>query len=180
MTSSRTGAASPAKVQQLYEEAVAAYGPALKRLSRAYESDSERRRDLLQDIHMALWESLGRFDGRCTLGTWVYRVAHNTATSKCIRKRSDRGQLVSIEDIDLRDQSPNPERAVDEQRALERVMALAQQLQPLDRQVLLLYLEGLDAQAAGEVVGLSAANVATKIHRIKKVLVQRFHEGGNR
>ena len=180
MTSSRTGAASPAKVQQLYEAAVAAYGPALKRLTRAYESDGERRRDLLQDVHMALWESLARFDGRCALGTWVYRIAHNTATSKCIRKRSDRVQLVSIEDIDLPDQSPNPERAVDEQRALERVLALAQQLQPLDRQVLLLYLEGLDAQAAGDVVGLSAANVATKIHRIKKVLVQRFYEGGNR
>jgi RNA polymerase sigma-70 factor (ECF subfamily) len=179
MTSSGIGA-KPAKVQQLYEQAVAAYGPALKRLARAYESDYERRRDLLQDIHMALWESLGRFDGRCALGTWVYRVAHNTATSKCVRKRSDRVQLVSIEDIELPDRGPDRERAVDEQRALQRVIALVQQLKPLDRQVLLLYLEGLDAQDTGDVVGLSAANVATKIHRIKKILVQRFHEGGTR
>ena len=180
MTSSRTGAGCPAKVQQLYEEAVAAYGPALKRLTRAYEPDSEQRRDLLQDIHMALWESLGRFDGRSALGTWVYRVAHNTATSKCIRRRRDRLQLVSIEDIDVADQGPDRERTVDEQRAIERVLALAQQLKPLDRQVLLLYLEGLDAQATGDVVGLSAVNVATKIHRIKKVLALRFHEGGTR
>src|SRR6185503_11839996 len=95
--------AGAARVQQLYEQAVAGYGPALKRVARAYEPDSERRRDLLQEIHMALWESLKRFDGRCALGTWVYRVAHNTATSKCIRKRSDRMQLVSIEDIDIAD-----------------------------------------------------------------------------
>lgn len=179
MSSSRTDAGT-AKVQQLYEQAIVAYGPALKRLARAYESDNERRRDLLQDVHMALWESLGRFDGRCSLGTWVYRVAHNTATSKCIRKRRDRMQLVSIEDIDIPDEGPDRERTVDEQRALQRVMTLVQQLKPLDRQVLLLYLEGLDAQDTGEVVGLSAANVATKIHRIKKILVQRFHEGGNR
>jgi len=172
--------ADTAKVQQLYEQAVAGYGPALKRVARAYEPDSERRRDLLQEIHMALWESLGRFDGRCALGTWVYRVAHNTATSKCIRKRSDRMQLVNIEDIDLADSGADRERTVDEQRALKRVMSLVQQLKPLDRQVLLLYLEGLDAQDTGDVVGLSAVNVATKIHRIKKVLAQRFHEGDTR
>lgn len=179
MSTSRADAGT-AKVQQLYEQAVADYGPALKRLARAYEPDNERRRDLLQEIHMALWESLGRFDGRCALGTWVYRVAHNTATSKCIRKRSDRMQLVSIEDIDIADHGPDRERTVDEQRALERLMSLVQQLKPLDRQVLLLYLEGLDAQDTGDVVGLSAVNVATKIHRIKKVLAQRFHEGGTR
>ena len=180
MTSSRTGAGGPAQAQRLYDEAVAAYGPALKRLTGAYEPDGERRRDLLQDIHLALWESFGRFDGRCALGTWVYRVAHNTATSRCIRRRRDRVTLVSIEDMDVPDQSTDRERAVDEQRAIERLQALARQLKPLDRQVLLLYLEGLDAHATGEVVGLSARNVATKIHRIKKVLVQRFHEGSNR
>lgn len=177
---SSTSGAGPAKVQQLYEQAAARYGPMLKRLARAYEPDNERRRDLLQDIHTAIWESLGRFDGRCALGTWVYRVAHNTATSKCIRKKSDRMRLVSIEDIELPDHGPDRERTVDEQRALERVMALVRQLKPLDRQILLLYLEGCDARETGDVVGLSAANVATKVHRIKKILVQRFHEGDTR
>ena len=42
---------------------------------------------------------------------------------------------------------------------------------------MLLYLEDIDARAIGEIVGLSAANVATKIHRVKKVLAQRFQEG---
>ena len=55
--------------------------------------------------------------------------------------------------------------------------ALIQRLRPLDRQVMLLYLEDLDARAIGEIVGLSAVNVATKIHRVKKVLAQQFQEG---
>ena len=42
---------------------------------------------------------------------------------------------------------------------------------------MLLYLEGIDAASIGEVTGLSAGNVATKIHRIKSVLARRFHEG---
>ncbi|MGZ6014354.1 MAG: sigma factor-like helix-turn-helix DNA-binding protein [Phenylobacterium sp.] len=49
---------------------------------------------------------------------------------------------------------------------------------PPDRQVLLLYLEDLDAAAIGEITGLSAGAVATKIHRLKALLARRFAEGG--
>jgi hypothetical protein len=42
---------------------------------RAYESDADQRRDLLQDIHFALWRSFAGFAGQCTLGTWIYRLA---------------------------------------------------------------------------------------------------------
>jgi RNA polymerase sigma-70 factor (ECF subfamily) len=52
-------------------------------------------------------------------------------------------------------------------------------LNPLDRQVILLYLEGVDAASIGEVTGLSSGYVATKIHRIKAILIERFHNGGN-
>lgn len=165
------------RVRELYERAVADYGSALRRLTRAYEADAGRRRDVLQEIHMALWESLARFDGRSALGTWVYRVAHNTATSICIRRKSARVQLVSLEDIELPTDSIDRERAFDERQGMERLLGLIQRLRPLDRQVMLLYLEDIDARAIGEIVGLSAVNVATKIHRVKKVLAQQFQEG---
>jgi len=48
-------------------------------------------------------------------------------------------------------------------------------LKPLDCQVMLLYLEQLDAASIAEITGLSAANVATKVRRIKQLLIQRFH-----
>jgi len=41
----------------------------------------------------------------------------------------------------------------------------------------LLYLEGMDAASIGEVMGVSAGSVATKIHRIKNILARRFHGG---
>ena len=170
-------AGDSSRVRELYERAVADYGNALKRLTRAYEADADLRRDVLHEIHMALWESLARFDGRSALGTWVYRVAHNTATSICIRRKPARVQLVSLEDIELPAASIDRERDLDERQGMERLLGLIQRLRPLDRQVMLLYLEDLDARAIGEIVGLSAANVATKIHRVKKVLAQQFQEG---
>jgi RNA polymerase sigma-70 factor, ECF subfamily len=164
------------------QEAAAAYGAALERLARAYEPDPERRRDLLQEIHIALWRSLAGFDGRCSLRTWVYRVSHNTATSQVVRRRPRTPALASLDEIET---MPAREYGAadavdveaDRQRALDRMFALIQTLAPLDRQVILLYLEDLDAAAIGEVTGLSPGYVATKVHRIKKILSQRFHEG---
>ena len=161
---------------QRYQEAVDAYGPSLERLARAYEAHPDRRRDLLQDIHVAVWRSFATFDGRCSLRTWVYRVAHNAAASYVIGQRRIYSRLVSIEDLDLlpyRDDGSLAGR----QFALEKLLALIQQLKPLDRQVILSYLEGLDAVAIGEITGISSGNVATKIHRIKSLLARKFQPG---
>ena len=65
----------------------------------------------------------------------------------------------------------------DRQMVLDRLMDLIHRLRPLDRQVILLYLEDQDAPSIAEITGLSAANVATKIYRIKNILTRRFHEG---
>jgi RNA polymerase sigma-70 factor (ECF subfamily) len=164
-----------ARRQALFDDAMAAYGPALERLAYAYERVPERRADALQEIYLALSQSLQSFDGRCALGTWVYRVAHNTATSVCIRRR-ERMDLVSLDDIDVPSEGANVGQSIDAERARSRIVELIHRLKPLDRQVVSLYLEGLDAAATGEIVGLSAGNVATKIHRIKKVLAQSFQE----
>ena len=51
-----------------------------------------------------------------------------------------------------------------------------EQLKPLDRQVMVAYLEGMDAASTAEITGLSSRNVAVKIHRIKQVLARRFQE----
>jgi len=47
---------------KLYTVAIDANGAALARLARAYEADVDRRRDLLQEIHIAIWRSLASFD----------------------------------------------------------------------------------------------------------------------
>ena len=160
-----------------YREAASAYGAALERLARAYEAHPDHRRDLLQEIHLALWRSLSSWDERCTLRTWVYRVAHNAAASHVIRQRRLNSHvLVSLEELDhLADESV-PD--ANHQQALSRLLMLVQRLKPVDRQVILSYLEGMDAAAIGEITRLSPGNVATKIHRIKNILAREFHQGG--
>ena len=159
----------------LYQSAADQFGPALERLARAYETDAEKRRDLLQDIHFQVWRSFARFDGRCSLRTWVYRVAHHAAASYVIRERRRFATLVSLEELE---KLPDKDDAPDRQLNLERLDRLIQQLKPLDRQVIVSYLEDMDTASIAEITGLSPANVAMRIHRIKNVLARQFHERG--
>jgi RNA polymerase sigma-70 factor, ECF subfamily len=166
------------KQDELYEEAATLFGAALDRLARAYEVDVDKRRDLLQEIHIALWRSLAAFDGKCSLRTWVYRVAHNRAVSYVRSARSTNRGIVALEDTDVILESIDPESAVDRKRAQDRLLYLVQQLAPLDRQIMLLYLEGMDNVSIAEISGISATNVGTKVHRIKGLLAQGIRKGG--
>lgn len=163
---------------ELYREAAATHAVALLRLARAYEGDADKRRDLVQEIHIALWRSFAGFNGACSMRTWVYRVAHNTATSHVLRERRRTHSLVSLEEIENMTDQEDREQAAHHQETLERLQAMIQSLKPLDRQAVLSYLEGMDAASIGQITGLSAGNVATKIHRIKNIMSRQFHEGG--
>ena len=163
----------------LYRQATVDFGNALDRLVRAYELDTDKRRDLLQEIHLALWRSFEKFEARCSLRTWVYRIAHNVATSHVIRQQRSNGRLSSLEEIesmadhtDLRDAHDHLD--------LERLLQLIHQLSPPDREIMLLYLEDLDSGTIGEIMNMSAVNVRSKIHRIKAILTRRFLAGVQR
>jgi RNA polymerase sigma-70 factor (ECF subfamily) len=85
---------------------------------------------------------------------------------------------VDIEALETLGHSEDREAAVDKTRAQERLSSLIHQLPPLDRQVVLLYLEGMDAASIGEIVGLSATNVGSKVHRLKLLLIEGVRKGG--
>ncbi len=163
-----------------YRDAVAQYGPAIERMARAYEADPDERRDLIQDIHIALWRSLAAFDGRCAIGTWTWRVAHNAAASHVgrRRRRPGRHRLATLEELEATADGVDPEAAAGERQVLERLNGLVQALGPPDRQVMLLYLEDLSAAEIAAVTGLTPGAVGVKIHRLKALLAHRFHQGG--
>jgi RNA polymerase sigma-70 factor, ECF subfamily len=159
--------ADDSRQHQLYHEAVDTYGAALERLSRSYERDADKRLDLLQEIHLALWRSFGRFDGRCSIRTWTYRVAHNVATTfVLLHQRMNATELVDLDAIESLPDPADAEQIVDERLMIARVRGLLARLRPPDRQLMMLYLEGVDAASIGEITGLSPGHVATKVHRL--------------
>lgn len=151
-------------------------GDALARLAAGYEADPSERQDLLQNIHFQLWRSLKAYDGRCGLRSWAYRVAHNVAADHVRRARRWHGMvgLDEIPDEAAPDPRPTPEAELSERQALIRIHAILRSLKPIDRQVMLLYLEDESAVTIAEVSGLSPAAVATRVHRVKRLMAERF------
>jgi RNA polymerase sigma-70 factor (ECF subfamily) len=110
------------------------------------------------------------------LKTWTFRVAHNTAVSYVDRERRKNEPFVSLEEVE--ETAPTGDRApdIDQQRALQQLAGFIRQLKPLDRQIIISYLEELDIAAIAEITGLSPPNIRMKVHRIKKILSGRFFE----
>jgi RNA polymerase sigma factor (sigma-70 family) len=104
-----------------YLAAAREFGPALVRLANAYEANEEHRRDLLQEMHLALWRSFAVFDERCALRTWVYRVAHNVAASHVQRQRRWSAGLCGLDQIDDKPAPDDTERTHDGHGTLERL-----------------------------------------------------------
>jgi len=161
-----------------YGAAAARFAAAVERLARGYEADPELRRDLVQEIHTALWRSFAYFEGQCSERSWVYRIAHNVAVSHLIaRRRRKPESLVTLEELADLAGPGDPEKETDARRLVDRLLATIHRLKPADRQVILLYLEELTAAEIGEVTGLSAGAVAVRIHRIKALLSEPFLSG---
>ncbi|KPF65179.1 RNA polymerase sigma factor [Porphyrobacter sp. AAP60] len=159
--------------EALYRQAGAQFAPALARLARSVERDPEKARDLEQEMHCALWISLARFDGRCALKTWVYRVAHNVAADHV--SRAVRGpQRVALDVIETLPSAGNVEAETAEALVLAQVGELIRRLPPVDMQVIVLWLEGESAADIADITGLSAGAVATRVHRIKALIAGHF------
>jgi RNA polymerase sigma-70 factor (ECF subfamily) len=176
-----TAAPADAAAQgRLYEQVASEFAAPLVRLARAHEVDTHLQQDLLQEIHIALWRSLAAFGERCSLRTWVYRVAHNVAATHVLRNRRRQAhRLTALDDIELPSETPDVDAELDAGRALQKIHALIQALKPLDRQVIILHLEGLPADEIADIVGISPANTHTKLTRIRQLLTARVAAGEN-
>jgi RNA polymerase sigma-70 factor (ECF subfamily) len=159
-----------------YAAAAAEFGGALQRLARATEANPERQRDLLQDMHVALWRSFAGFDDRCALRTWIYRVAHNVAATHVDKERRANRSLVTLDEIENLPSANDVNREAEESEAIARLNGIIRQLKSPDRQIITLYLEGLDAAGIAEITGLSPGAIATRVSRLKAQLAKLFQE----
>ena len=174
------GAGRDAAVGQeaLFDQVAAEFAAPLARLARAHEADPSLRQDLLQDIHLALWRSLASFGNRCSLRTWVYRVAHNVAASYVLRdRRRPKPVLATLDEIDVPSDAPDPADSIYQALVMRQLTELIQKLKPLDRQVIILHLEGLPAEEIAEITGISPANTHTKLTRIRQLLAAQVNAG---
>jgi RNA polymerase sigma-70 factor (ECF subfamily) len=173
------GAGDRAADLQSFEELVRDHGRALDRLTLGYEASLEARRDLKQEILVAIWRALPSFERRSSLATWVFRIAHNVAASHLIRARRRATRWQSLDELAELPSSGDGRSAVFSRMTVDELGRLIRGLRSLDRQLVLLFLEGFSPREIAEVTGLSDTNVTTKLSRLRAVLRAEL-DGGER
>jgi RNA polymerase sigma-70 factor (ECF subfamily) len=77
------------------------------------------------------------------------------------------GSLKSLEEMNEPEGGTDVEGEVHRENALRRLALLISELTPVDRQVILLYIDDVGAQGIAEITGLSPPAVGVRVHRIK-------------
>jgi RNA polymerase sigma factor (sigma-70 family) len=141
----------------------------LYKVANAYCRGRDDRGDLVQEMFVQLWRSFDRYDERQRFSTWMYRVAMNVAISFYRKEWRRTRDVVALDDLGF--DLAGADRALDESSdELRRLQERIKALDAVDRALILLYLDDYAHEAIGELMGLSATNVSTRIGRIKKKL----------
>jgi RNA polymerase sigma factor (sigma-70 family) len=137
------------------------------KVANSYCRSAEDRADLTQEIAAQLWRAWPAYDPARSVTTWMYRVALNVAISHLRSTGQRHGHAVPLDEDahDLADPNTADHEAEQQLRLLQRFIA---RQAPLDRALLLLYLDERPQREIAEILGISETNVSTKIGRLKQ------------
>ena len=138
------------------------------KVSGSYARHPEDRAELMQEIAAQLWRAWPDYDPARSFSTWMYRIAINTAISH-VRSNQAQYRSVPLDDhaATLADDAPSIPEVVDRVRLLRAFMDV---LDPLQRALLLLYLEERSTREIAQVLGLAESTVTTRVGRLKQRL----------
>ena len=137
------------------------------KIANSYARHAEDRDDLAQEIAARLWHAYPKYDPARSFSTWMYRIALNVAISR-LREQSVRGRH-DVVPLDETHEAVDGH-AIDHEHEqhIRLLQDFIQRQAPLDRALLLLYLEERPQREIAEILGIGESNVSTKIGRLKQ------------
>ena len=154
------------------EQVLQDFGPLFSRLAGSYENNLAMRQELTQEIALHVWQALSGFRGDAQLKTYVLKIAHNRCVQHVLAE-SKRPKSDSLSD-DTLPLSAKPLEA-EQQLMLDTLLAEVRKLPLNQRQLITLYLEGMQYNEIAEICGVSQSNVGVTINRIRKHLSEVLH-----
>ena len=163
MASART---SPVSKDERFMEMLASHRQLIIKVCYMYANETATFDDLYQEVMINLWQGLDKWRGECKMSTWIYRLAFNTCVSyhRSTRRHNGGLQLDAIPEIAADDST----RTAD----LKNMYRLISKLNPLDKAIIMLWLYEKPYDEIASITGLSKANIASRLYRIKNHLIE--------
>jgi RNA polymerase sigma-70 factor (ECF subfamily) len=162
--------------RQAYADLIDMQAPKIYRLALRMLGNPQEAEDVLQETFLKAFRSIDRFEGRSSLGTWLYRIATNQAL---MRLRKNTPTMVSIEEpypsyngesypLQLEDWCCLPEQEFESEEAAQRIESAIQTLTPALRSAFVLRdLHGLSTRETAEALDISESAVKTRLLRAR-------------
>lgn len=160
-------------LQQEFLEKIENHKGMIFKVSKMYVDHQEDREDLYQEIVFQLWKSYQKFEGKSQFSTWLYRVSLNTALTflKSEKRKPDNAFL--HENLDVAEESSD-----DKEVQLQLFYKAVHELNPIEKALIFLFLEGQNHKEISENLGISEVNARVKLNRTKEKLQQIIKKYG--
>ncbi|GLU51666.1 RNA polymerase sigma factor [Dyadobacter frigoris] len=134
------------------------------KICKVYCQNEEDRQDLFQEIVLQLWKAFPAFKHEANVSTWMYRIGMNTAISN-YRKEKTRQPPISFSNLPY----PLPDFSETDDFIIETapLYKAIDQLSPIEKALVLLYLDNNSYDEMAVILGISKSNVGVKLNRIK-------------
>jgi RNA polymerase sigma-70 factor (ECF subfamily) len=143
----------------------------LYKVVQGYCSDVHEQEDLIQEIIFQLLKNYDRFDHKVNATTWMYKVAFNVSISHYRKMKTRKKYIVSMPEKLVKIDDSKTNEVIED---IIRLRKFIQELQPLNKASMIMYLDGNSHTEISEAMGISVSNVGTKINRIKQQLKKKF------
>ena len=137
------------------------------KVANTYCRHPDDRADLVQEIAAQLWRAWPGYDPARSFTTWMYRVALNVGIDFVRSHVREQRHAVPL-DEDLHDLADGQATDHESAQLLRLLQGFVDRQPPLDRALLLLYLDERPQREIAEILGISETNVSTKIGRLKQ------------
>ncbi len=163
-----------AEQHEVFERWLGAHGAILHHVAHGF-AEGDERKDLMQELLLAVWRAVPVFRSDSSPSTFPYRVSHNAALTWRRTQQNYRRKVEAFGSL-----PPEVPNAADSSASrLERIYAEIRRLPPLDRSLMLLSLDGLGYRDMAAIHGLTESNVGVRLNRARQKLIQSLKETSN-
>jgi RNA polymerase sigma-70 factor (ECF subfamily) len=153
-------------MQEQFLKYITTHKALIYKVCHTFEPDTERQRDLFQDIILNLWKAFPNFKAQSKWTTWAYRIALNVAITQ------RRKPQISTSELDEGVYEHLSDSVFDESKEI-RLNALYKainHLNEVEKALILLYLDDVSYSEIAEIIGITENNIGVKLNRIKSKL----------
>ncbi len=152
------------KEEELFARLVQQHKSTIYTVCYMFSHDEDEVNDLFQETLINMWKGIDGFREESKISTWIYRVALNTCLLQERKKKKEVKKVPLsmtvnfFEDVDANS---------------TQIRQLHQRIGKLglvDRALVMMWLEGMNYEEIGAVMGITAQNVGVKLFRIKEQL----------